>query len=67
MTNLITSEAVTEYINFHIYPKDAFASAVTSGTVVEIVIGLTVEFIVAPFESTPVLKHLYTLNSSVIT
>ena len=49
------------------YPKAAPVSEVTSGTVVEIVVGLTVELTVALFESTPVLKHLYTLNSSVIT
>ena len=61
VTNLITSEATTEYMNFHIYP-----SPVTCGFAVSTVVGFTVEFTYEPGEP-PVFKHLYTLNSSVIT
>jgi hypothetical protein len=54
-------------MNFHIYPKDAPVSAVISGTDVETDVGLTVELMITLLEFTPVLRHLYTLNSSVIT
>ena len=61
VTNLITSEATTEYMNFHIYP-----SPVTCGFEVSTDVGFTVDATVEPLD-VPVLKHLYTLNSSVIT
>ena len=37
------------------------------GIVDETVSGFTVEFTAVPLASTPVLRHLYTLKSSVIT
>ena len=59
--------ASTNAIAQEIGTTAASVSDVTSGTVVDTVVGFTVDATFEPLEFTPVLKHLYTLNSSVIT